>query len=161
MVCRKREIQKPDPDPDLDRDDVPDPTKDPDPTEDPTPTRDPDPTDPSDPTRPTYDYDDHDPTFPTRPPTPPPSGKDPIRPFIDLREYFPFCIPFDLYKMFSCLVADPVTPSFTIGIPSPKGIVTYTISLSRWDGIAAMLRSCEVAAFCLGLYSATRKYIKW
>ncbi len=81
---------------------------------------------------------------------------------VDLTKFFPFCIPFDLYKMLACLAAEPVAPEFTFAVPLPGGdIYEFDIELSAWDDVAATVRMFEVAIFCIGLTVATRKFIKW
>ncbi len=81
---------------------------------------------------------------------------------LDLKTIFPFCIPFDLYAMLSALQADPSPPVFTMVIPTPWGVnYEFVVDLSAWNDVAAMLRTCQVALFCIGLTMATRKWIKW
>lgn len=80
---------------------------------------------------------------------------------IDLKDFFPFCIPFDLYDFFTCLNADPVTPVIEWVIPLPGG-VTYPleIDLSAFDGVAQLLRRLQLLLFCVGLAFKTRDLIK-
>ena len=80
---------------------------------------------------------------------------------LDLKTFFPFCIPFDLYKMLTCLAAEPVAPVFTFAIPTLKETYYFTVDLSPWNNVAATVRAGEVALFCVALVVATRKFIKW
>ena len=79
---------------------------------------------------------------------------------LDLRNFFPFCIPFDLYDFFTCLDAAPVAPKFHWEIHAGK---TYSvdIDLSAWDEVAALFRHLELLLFVVGLAAASRKFIKW
>ncbi len=87
---------------------------------------------------------------------------DPGKFQVDLTQFFPFCIPFDLYKMLSCLSADPQAPVFELACPLPGGrLYEFEIDLSVWDDVAATVRAFELAAFCVGLLFLTRKVIKW
>lgn len=84
---------------------------------------------------------------------------------VSLSDLFPFCIPFDLYNIISCFKADPVTPSAEITIPvgydgSEFTWETYTVSLSAFDPVAAVVRVLEYIAFIIGLMLVTRKLIE-
>jgi len=80
---------------------------------------------------------------------------------ISLSDYFPFCIPFDLYDFFSCLNADPVAPVIDWEIPLPTG-GTYPVKLdlSVYDPVASLLRTLQLLLFCIGLAFKTRDLIK-
>lgn len=80
---------------------------------------------------------------------------------ISLSDYFPFCIPFDLYDFFACLNADPVAPVIDWEIPLPGG-TTYPVQvdLSAWDEVAQLLRRLQLLLFCVGLAFKTRDLIK-
>ena len=80
---------------------------------------------------------------------------------IDLKKFFPFCIPFDLYDFFTCLNADPVAPVIEWVIPLPGG-GTYPleIDLSAFDDVAQLLRRLQLLLFCVGLAFKTRDLIK-
>lgn len=84
---------------------------------------------------------------------------------VALSDLFPFCIPFDLYNIVSCFKADPVAPSAEIKIPvgydgSEFTWETYTVSLSDFDPVAAVVRVLEYIAFVIGLMLITRKLIE-
>lgn len=80
---------------------------------------------------------------------------------LDLKEFFPFCIPFDLYDFFTCLNADPVAPVIEWVIPLPGGD-TYPLELdlSTFDPVAQLLRRLQLLLFCVGLAFKTRDLIK-
>lgn len=79
-----------------------------------------------------------------------------------LRDFFPFCIPFDLLDMMRALSASPVAPVFVYACPMPDGsIEEVTIDLSAWNGVAATIRSVIVAIYVVTLANSTRKFIKW
>ena len=81
--------------------------------------------------------------------------------FLDLSQYFPFCIPFDLYAFVSCLNADPVAPVIDWEIYLPGG-ETYPlqVDLSPFDQVARILRTLQLLLFCIGLAAKTRDLIK-
>ena len=83
---------------------------------------------------------------------------------IKVIDIFPFCIPFDIYRFFSCLAADPVAPKFTIPVITENsfGIPEYSIEIdfAMFDTVAAILRKMELLGFCVGLAFATNKLIK-
>lgn len=79
-----------------------------------------------------------------------------------LKEFFPFCIPFDLLAMMRALSASPVAPSFTFACPLPGGgVYEVDIDLSAWNGVASTIRSVIVAIYVVTLANSTRKFIKW
>jgi len=82
---------------------------------------------------------------------------------VDLRQVFPFCIPFDLMALFGALAADPVAPRFEIPFVVPSlGIEeTYVIDLSFFDEQMVLLRKLELVGFIIGLMLLTGKVIKW
>lgn len=80
---------------------------------------------------------------------------------LDLTNYFPFCIPFDLYDFFSCLNSDPVAPVINWEIPIPGGgSYALVLDLSAFDSVAQLLRRLELLLFCIGLAVKTRDLIK-
>lgn len=84
---------------------------------------------------------------------------------VSLSDLFPFCIPFDLYNIISCFKADPVAPSAEITIPvgydgTEFTWETYTVSLSAFDAVAAVVRVLEYIGFVIGLMLITRKLIE-
>lgn len=89
------------------------------------------------------------------------SSTDPTAYALDLSNYFPFCIPFDLYDFLACLNADPVTPVIEWELVLPGGS-TYPIELdlSPFDSVAKLLRRLQLLVFIIGLAFKTRDLIK-
>lgn len=80
---------------------------------------------------------------------------------LDLKKFFPFCIPFDLYDFLTCLAADPVAPVINWQIPVPGGdAYSLSLDLSPFDSVAQLLRRLELLLFCVGLAIKTRDLIK-
>lgn len=86
----------------------------------------------------------------------------------DLRDVFPFCIPFDLIHLLNVLDAEPEAPVFKIPIDLEAGnpftgdkIVDYhsemVIDLSDYDDAIKVIRILEIVAFLLGLMLITRQ----
>jgi len=101
---------------------------------------------------------------PTPEPEPEPDEDLDIQNYVvDLRQVFPFCIPFDLMALFGALAADPVAPRFEIPFVVPSlGIEeTYVIDLSFFDEQMVLLRKLELVGFIIGLMLLTGKVIKW
>lgn len=74
----------------------------------------------------------------------------------DLRDKFPFSIPWDLAAILALLVADPVAPNFdvpqySITNEGLQQVATYHIDLSVFDDVMVGVRTMEtlVFAFCL------------
>lgn len=82
---------------------------------------------------------------------------------LDLRQIFPFCIPFDLIALFDVLDAEPLTPRFNIPfvVPSLNLEEEYVIDLSFMDDSMVILRKLELIGFIIGLMVLTGKVIKW
>lgn len=76
---------------------------------------------------------------------------------LGLEKVFPFCIPFDIYKLYSVLSAKPVAPKFTWKFKVLKKTYKLDIDLSDWNEIAELLRLMEFLAFCLYLAYVTRE----
>ena len=95
--------------------------------------------------------------------TPPGASDAMLQPFLlDLRNYFPFCIPFDLYDFFRLLDADPVAPVLSWEVKDLSGNnYPISINLSEWDSVAQLFRRLQLFLFITGLAVASRKFIKW
>lgn len=92
-----------------------------------------------------------------------PTGENAVKPLtMDLKTVFPFCLPFDAYKMLQKLNASPVAPSYTVNwyIPIVNQYLNFTVDLSGFDSVAAVLRNMELIAFCVGLAIVTRNIIR-
>ena len=77
---------------------------------------------------------------------------------LQLKDVFPFCIPFDLYDLLSKFNATPEAPhiniSFTLPIVNQQ--VSYNFDLSPFNSVASILRTMELVASVVGLAIATR-----
>lgn len=139
----------PSPDPD------PDPYPDPNPNPDPTPVPDPDYGDPN-PDQPESEHQ----TESTEKPDPVDTGRPWMLP--DLSKKFPFCIPWDIGKMFGKLkVNSREAPHISWRFNPPGTPVDYTfnLDLEDYENVASLLRSLELIAFIVGLAFATRYLI--
>lgn len=80
----------------------------------------------------------------------------------DLRNLFPFCIPFDLIDCIRLFNAEPVTPK--VEIPMHFAFVdvdyTWTIDLKDFNGVATVCRSMFLILFIVGLVLITRNLIR-
>ena len=114
--------------------------------------KDPSTEDPSDPT------DSTEPSTDTETWNPP---QDPGMFTLDLKDIFPFCIPFDLYAFLSCLNAAPVAPviSWELALPG-GGSYPIEIDLSPFNSVAQLLRRLQLLLFIVGLAIKTRDLIK-
>ena len=141
------------PDPDTGKD----PDKNPDP--DPNPKPDPNPDTGKDPDK------NPDPDPNPKPDPNPDTGKDTDNNSFtaDLKELFPFCIPFDIVDCFRLFNAEPETPR--VKVPIHFGIVdkdyTFDIDLKDFNDVAGVCRTSFLILFMVGLGFATSKVIKW
>lgn len=80
---------------------------------------------------------------------------------LELKDIFPFCIPFDLYDMVTGLQAARCAPHFEWELAVPNVInYTFEIDFSSFDTVATLLRTLELLAFCVGLAFVTRSIIR-
>lgn len=81
----------------------------------------------------------------------------------DLRELFPFCIPFDIYRLLRSFDAEPISPhvQFPFVIDSLNFSYNIDLDFSVFDPVAQVLRTVEFIAYAIGLAWATGKVIKW
>ena len=94
-------------------------------------------------------------------PVVPPVSSDIAGYTFDLKDIFPFCIPFDIYNFLKCLDAPPEAPVINWKIYAPGGgMYPITIDLSCFDEVAQLLRRLELLLFCVGLAIKTRDLIK-
>ena len=168
-----RPSDNPDPDPTIVPD--PDPGTDPEPSVSPEPTFSPGETDPTvvppnpDDPEPSGTPDNPDPTGSPDDPDPTGSPDDPGSEELlkedylaeGLRNFFPFCIPWDLAAIFTNFTADRRAPCFTFPLKIDRfGIdETITVDLSVFDEAAALLRTLELILFVVLLAVASRKLI--
>ena len=82
----------------------------------------------------------------------------------DLKELFPFCIPFDLIHALKILSADPETPYFEVPVKIHSfGIdvdYTFVLDFEQFNMIAKVLRTVETLGFIVLLIWVTRDLIK-
>ena len=85
-----------------------------------------------------------------------PAAVEPLK--FDLRNIFPFCIPFDVRDMISMLSAEPEAPRYhvTWEIPWINENLEFTVDLSEFDDVAAICRKMELLLFVVGLAVVTR-----
>lgn len=76
----------------------------------------------------------------------------------DLRDIFPFCIPFDIYNIFRIFKTENRKAPYLV-VPVDNSGNTITIDMSMYDDEAGLLRVLELIAFIIGLAVATRKLI--
>lgn len=81
----------------------------------------------------------------------------------DLRELFPFCIPFDIYRLLSSFDAEPQAPHVQIPVVIESIGFSYNLDLdfSAWDPVAQAMRTAELIVYAIALAWATGKVIKW
>ena len=82
---------------------------------------------------------------------------------LSLTEFFPFCIPFDIYEFLSALAAEPEAPVFEWVIPVPQMDKNFSVrvDLSAWNDVAALFRKLELLAFIIGLaYVSREKFLR-
>lgn len=81
---------------------------------------------------------------------------------VELKDLFPFCVPFDVFDIVKNLQAGREAPSFSYEFKFDKIGLDYTfnIDLSEFDTVAAILRTMELIAFCVGLALITRQIIR-
>lgn len=79
---------------------------------------------------------------------------------LDLTDFFPFCIPFDIYEFLSIMDAEPEAPymEFDVDLPIVDTVWHLVIDLSAWDPTAQLLRRLELLLFIVGLAMVTRNH---
>lgn len=81
----------------------------------------------------------------------------------DLRDFFPFCIPFDIRDFLALFEATPEAPEITWKFPSYTGgqlsYIEEEMDLSDFDPAALILRKLELVAFIVGLAVNTRSHL--
>lgn len=101
----------------------------------------------------------------------PENPEDEVKPYTaDLKDVFPFCIPFDLIHLFEVFDAEPEAPVFEIPIDlqvdnpfTGASIVSYKdtikIDLSDYEEPIKVIRVFEVIFFLIGLMLITRSHM--
>lgn len=108
-------------------------------------------------------------------PNPDPDNPDPDNPggdtpsenesfTADLKELFPFCIPFDIIRAIKVLSKEGEAPVYTIPFKVDYGELhineTWVIDMSKFDSVVQILRILEVLGFVVGLAMITRNLIR-
>lgn len=80
---------------------------------------------------------------------------------MDLTDFFPFCVPFDIYNMLQLFSDTAEAPNFDWRFYVP-GVLDYTleVDLSDFDPLAEVLRRLELIAFAVALAFATKNIIQ-
>ena len=108
-----------------------------------------------------------DPTLPTNPSTPDvPDVPEDIN-FngingIDLKKFFPFCIPFDLYNFLVWLNKEPETPIIELPIVIDMLHINFvlTLDLSDYEALSNILRTFLAVIYTVALMLKTRDIIR-
>lgn len=79
---------------------------------------------------------------------------------LGLENYFPFCIPFDLYNLLSAFSAEPEAPCIEWTFEYFGESTTIELDLSAWDSVAAVMRTLLICLFIAGLAIKTRDLIR-
>ena len=81
--------------------------------------------------------------------------------YISLSDYFPFCIPFDLYNMISDFQVSKEVPIFEVNFPEDSfiGGGTFTVDFSNYDKIVTIFRYFCLLFFVTNLIKITRRLI--
>lgn len=79
----------------------------------------------------------------------------------DLKDIFPFCLPWDIYEVFQKFRANRKAPELDWTFESDLFGFSYTlhVDLEDYNTVAEILRLLELIAFIVGLAVATRKLI--
>ena len=115
----------------------------------------------------TFTPDTTDPTLPSNPSTPDvPDVPEDIN-FngingIDLKKFFPFCIPFDLYNFLVWLNKEPETPIIELPIVIDMLHINFvlTLDLSDYEALSNILRTFLAVIYTVALMLKTRDIIR-
>lgn len=76
----------------------------------------------------------------------------------ELKDKFPFCIPWDVYYAFAVLEDEREAPALDFDLDlGPAGTHHIEIDFADWEDIASLLRLLELLAFIIGLAIATKR----
>lgn len=81
---------------------------------------------------------------------------------MDLTQFFPFCIPFDIYALYAKFEAEAEAPviDWPIPIPGQEEPSTIHLDFSVFDSLAVWVRRLELIAFAVGLMFLTKHLIQ-
>lgn len=78
----------------------------------------------------------------------------------NIKDKFPFCLPFDLAYIISNLSSNAEIPKFQLKFPGPKNeSVEYEMNFEMFEPVAVILRSLIVLSYVIGLVLISRKLI--
>lgn len=79
---------------------------------------------------------------------------------LDWKDYFPFCLPFDLIKFLGILASEPEAPNFVWHYDLMGAEGDLVIDLKMFDSVALVCRTMFDLLFVVGLIMVTRDLIK-
>lgn len=81
---------------------------------------------------------------------------------MDLTQFFPFCIPFDIYALYEKFEAEAEAPviDWPIPVPGQEQPTTIHLDFSVFDSLAVWVRRLELIAFAVGLMFLTKHLIQ-
>ncbi len=80
----------------------------------------------------------------------------------ELSTLFPFCIPFDLIRLFKVMQSTAKAPYWEVplDVPSINFHYVFVIDFAQFEALARIFRVCETMGFVCGLILITRKLIR-
>ncbi len=80
----------------------------------------------------------------------------------ELSTLFPFCIPFDLIRLFKVMQSTAKAPYWEVplDVPSIDFHYVFVIDFAQFEALARIFRVCETMGFVCGLILITRKLIR-
>ena len=79
-----------------------------------------------------------------------------------ITDKFPFCLPFDVYRIFKALVVEPVRPVISFPIKIGNYVdASIDVDLAPYDTLFELAKWGEYVIFLVGLAFVTSKVIKW
>jgi hypothetical protein len=72
---------------------------------------------------------------------------------------FPFCIPWDIKRMFESFLDDPLPPSWTVDLTEGIPGAVFTIDMAPFEPLAKIIRFFMYAGFLLALALNTKKVV--
>lgn len=93
----------------------------------------------------------------------PPNTLVEIPQFPNLRDFFPFCIPFDYVDLIRLFSSTREAPHFHINwhIPIVNIDWSFDADWSAWDSVASVARSLQLLLYAVFLMLVTARFIKW
>lgn len=93
----------------------------------------------------------------------PPNTLVDIPQFPNLKDFFPFCIPFDYVDLIQLFSSTREAPHFHINwhIPIVNIDWSFDADWSAWDSVASVARSLQLLLYAVFLMLVTARFIKW